>query len=127
MNLHNCHYWAGEDPCIASEIIQNRPKVKVWCGMTLDRIVGPFILRNTVNAERYAIMMREEIWPVISTLGSIEDLIIMQDGAPKQFAIVVRECRNDHFPGRWMGHLGTHKWPARSPDLTSFDFFLRDG
>ena len=91
MNRHNCHYWAGGDLRITSEKMWNRPKVTVWCGMTSDRIVGPFILRYAVNAERYLTIMREEIWPVIRTWENIEDLIFMQDGAPPHFAIIVRE------------------------------------
>ena len=75
--------------------------------------VGPFILHNTVNAERYLTMMREEIWSDISTLENIEDLIFMQHGAPPHFAVVVGEWLNAHFPGRWMGR-----------DLTPCDFLL---
>ena len=50
----------------------------------------------------------------------------MQDGAPPHFAIVVREWLNTQFPGKCMGRCGSHKWPARSPDLTPCDFFLWD-
>ena len=71
--------------------MQNRPKVMVWCGTTSDYAVGPFIFRDTMNAERYLIMLQDEIWSVISTWENIEDLIFMQDGAPPHFAIVVRE------------------------------------
>ena len=71
--------------------MQNRPKVTVWCGTTPDYAVGPFILRDTMNAERYLTMLQDEIWSVISTWENIEDLIFMQDGAPPHFAIVVRE------------------------------------
>ena len=67
VNRHNCHYWEEEDPRITSEKMQNRPKVTVWCGMTSDSIVGFFILRDTMNAERYLTMLQDEIWPVIST------------------------------------------------------------
>ncbi len=123
VNRHNCHYWTGEDPRIISEKMQNRPKVTVWCGMTSDSIVGPFILCDTMNAERYLTMLRDEIWPVINTWENIEDLIFMQDGALPHFAFVVREWLNAHFPGRWMGRRGPHEWPARSPDLTPCDFF----
>ena len=66
-------------------------------------IVGPFILCNTVKEQRYLTMLREEIWPVISTLENIEDLIFMPDGTPPHLAIVVYEWLNAHFPGRWMG------------------------
>ena len=52
-------------------------------------------------------MLREEIWPVISTWENIEDLIVIQDGAPPHFAIVVREWLHAHFPGRWMGRYST--------------------
>ena len=51
-----------------------------------------FILRNTMNAEMYITMLREEIWPAISTWENIVDLIFMHDGAPPHLAIVVREC-----------------------------------
>ena len=92
--------------------------------MTFDRIVGPFILRDTMNAERYLTMLKDEIWPIISAWENIEDLIFMQDEAPPHFAIVVREWLNAQFPGRWMGRRGSYEWPARSPDLTPCDFFL---
>ena len=75
--------------------------------------MGPFILRDTVNAERYLTMLREEIWPVISTWMNVEDLLFMQDVAPPHFAIVAREWLNGHIPGRWM-----------CGDLTPCDFFL---
>ena len=59
--------------------------------MTSDRIVGPFILHNIMNAERYLTMPRCEVWPIISAWDNIEDLIFMQDGAPPHFAMVVPE------------------------------------
>ena len=124
VNRHNCHYWAEEDPRVTSEKNQNRPKITVWCGMTSDSIVGPFILHDTMNAERYLTMLKDEVWPIISAWNNIEDLIFMQDGAPPHFAIVFREWLNVQFPGRWMGRRGSHEWPARSPDLTPSYFFL---
>ena len=33
--------------------------------MALDRIVGPFMLHDTMNAERYLTMLRDEVWPII--------------------------------------------------------------
>ena len=75
--------------------------------------MGPFILHDNVNAERYLTMLREEIWPVISTWENSEDLIFMQDDASPHFAIVVHEWLNAHFPGRWMGR-----------DLAACDVFL---
>ena len=88
--------------------------------MTLDRILGPFILHDTMNAERYLTMLRDEVWP-ISAWDNIEDLIFMQDGAPPHFAIVVCEWLNVQFPGKWIGCRGLQEWTARSPDLTPCD------
>lgn len=124
VNRHNCHYWAGEDPMMTVEKQQNRPNVTVWCGITSDQVVGPFLLRNTMNAERYLDMLRDRVWPVVSTWENIDELIFMQDGAPPHFALVVREWLDARFPGRWLGRRGPHEWPSRSPDLTPCDFFL---
>ena len=66
-------------------------------------IVGLFILRDDVIAERYLTMLREEFWTVIITWENIEVLIFVQDGTPPRLAIAVREWLNAHFPGRWMG------------------------
>ena len=64
--------------------------------------MGQFILCDIMNAEMYLTTLREEMWPVISTWENIEDLIIMQAGAPPNLAIV-REWLNVHFPGGWIG------------------------
>ena len=82
--------------------------------MTSNRIVGPFILHDIMNAERYLTMLRDKVWPIISAWDNIEDLIFLQDGAPPHFAIVVREWLNAQFPGKWMGCRGSHEWTARS-------------
>lgn len=124
VNRHNCHYWAGEDPKMPTEKLQTRPSVTVWCGMTSDQLLGPIILRDTMNAERYLAMLQDQVWPVVSAWENINDVIFMQDGAPPHFSLSVRQWLDAHFPGRWLGRRGPHEWPARSPDLTPCDFFL---
>lgn len=96
VNHHNCYYWAGEDTLVTSEKC-SWPKVMVWCGMISDRTVGPLILHDTMNAERYLTMLQDEIWPVISAWESIEYLIFMQDGTPRHFALVVHEWLEDRW------------------------------
>jgi hypothetical protein len=56
--------------------------------------------------------------------GIINDLILMQDGAPPHFALDVRDWLDRRFPGCWLGCRGPHEWPARSHNLTPCDFFL---
>ena len=65
--------------------------------MTSDRILGPFILHDTMNAERYLTMLKDEVWPIIIAWENIKDLIFMQYGAPLRFAIVVGEWLNANF------------------------------
>ena len=68
-------------------------------------------------------MLRDEVWPITSAWGNIEDLIFIEDGAPPHFAVVVREWLNAQFLGKWMGCCGSHEWPVKSPDFTPCDFF----
>ena len=109
VNRHNCHFWAGEDLRVTSEKMLNQPNVTVWCGMTSDRIVGPFILHDIMNAKRYLTMLKNEVRPIISAWDNTEDLIFMQDGAPQHLAIVVREWLNAQFPGKWIGRRGSRE------------------
>ncbi|PSN36232.1 hypothetical protein C0J52_25369 [Blattella germanica] len=104
--------------------MQSRPKVTVWCGMAATNVIGPFILRETMNAERYLQMLEDCVWPMVSAWNNINDVIFMQDGASPHFANVVRAWLDEKFPGRWLERRGPHEWPARSPDLTPCDFFL---
>jgi hypothetical protein len=53
VNRHNCHYWAAHDPEVTAEKMQNRPKMTVWCGMTATMVIGPYLLHDTMNADRY--------------------------------------------------------------------------
>jgi hypothetical protein len=69
-------------------------------------------------------MLENEVWPIVSTWDNINDLILMQDGAPPHFALDVRDWLDRRFSGRWLCRRGPHEWPARSPDLTPCDFFL---
>ena len=126
VNRHNCHYWGTNetDPKQTVERMQTRPKVTVCCGMTASRIIGPYVLRDTMNAERYLHMLDSYVWPTVSGWDNIDDLIFMQDGAPPHFALTVRAWLDQHFSGRWLGRRGPHEWPPRSPDLTPCDFYL---
>jgi hypothetical protein len=53
-------------------------------------------------------------------------MFFQQDGAPAHNAIIVKQKLNEMFPNRWIGTYGVVPWPARSPDLTSLDFFYGD-
>jgi len=121
---HNCHYWVAHDPEVTVEKMQNRPKVTVWCGMTATRVIGPYLLRDTMNDERYLQMLEDYVWPIVSGLENIDELVFMHDSPPPRFELSVGAWLDQKFPGRWLGRRGPHECPARSPDLTPCDFFL---
>ena len=61
-------------------------------------------------------------------LPNFRHLIFQHDGAPPHYALQVRQLLDRVFPNRWMGRDSSVRpppivWPARSPDLTPFDFW----
>ena len=38
----------------------------VRCGMMATRIIGPYLLRDTMNAERYLEMLEKYVWPKVA-------------------------------------------------------------
>jgi hypothetical protein len=127
VNRHNCRIWGAEKPQQIRQHARDSPKVNCWCAVLRDRVIGPFFFaERTVTAityldilENYAIpqlQQAEEEWG--------HELRFQQDGAPPHWGLIVRECLDRVFPGRWIGRGGPVSWPPRSPDLTPPDFFL---
>jgi hypothetical protein len=52
------------------------------------------------------------------------NLILELEGAPVQFAHIVRDYLKVNFPDRWVGSGGPVAWSPRFPDLTPLEFFL---
>ena len=57
------------------------------------------------------------------TDGILDTVVFQQDGAPRHYAIIVRDYIDRSFPGRWIGRGGTQPWAEPSPGLTPLDFF----
>lgn len=126
VNRHNMRYWADSNPYWMRDThTQYNAKVNVWAGILNNRIVGPFFLDETLNAQRYLHLLRDRIIPAIREIvGELfENVWFQQDGAPPHFGRNVREYLDETFPHRWIGRRGSIEWPARSPDLTPLDFF----
>jgi len=121
VTLRNCYFWGEKNPKILFKKTVGKERVTVWCGMTADRLIGPFLLNDTMNADRYLRMLEEDVWPLIR---NEQGLKFMQDGAPPHFANRVRQWLDIHFQNKWIGRGGPIHWPARSPDLTPCDFFF---
>ena len=92
--------------------------------MMAARIIGSYLLRDTMNAEHYLEMLENYVWPKVAVWENIDDLIFVQDGVPPHFALTIRARLDQHFSGRWLGRRRSHAWPPKSPYLTLIDFFL---
>lgn len=126
VNRHNCRIWGDENPHELYEHERDSPKVSVWCGMSRNRIYGPFFFdERTVNGVSYLNMLRNFFVPQLQQVpGLIRRANFQQDGAPPHFALDVRAYLDQTFPDRWIGRAGPLAWPPRSPDLNPLDFYL---
>ncbi|CAK1585331.1 unnamed protein product [Parnassius mnemosyne] len=75
VNRHNCHYWAELDLKATAEKMKNRPKVTIWCGMTSSQVIGPFLLREIMNGERYLNILENRVQSALLTFDNIENMV----------------------------------------------------
>jgi hypothetical protein len=101
-----------EEPDLVNYIIRSRG------------LIGPFYFEETVNGLSYLSMLNDYFYPIFRRLSNQQSIFLMQDGTSPHYALDVREWLHQKFPARWISRRGLIDWPARSPDLTSADFFL---
>ncbi|KAK3892905.1 hypothetical protein Pcinc_003271 [Petrolisthes cinctipes] len=69
INKQNCHFWGFENPRSVHQRELHHVKCTVWCGLTADEIIGPYIFEDdhgnavTVNGERYRTMIENFLRP----------------------------------------------------------------
>ena len=47
LNKHNVRIWGSEHPHEIRELERDSPKLNVWCGITCNRLIGPFFFHET--------------------------------------------------------------------------------
>ncbi|XP_036145999.1 uncharacterized protein LOC118646659 [Monomorium pharaonis] len=127
LNRHNCHYWSDVNPHWHRPIDnQNRWSINVWCGIVNGYLIGPYFFDGNVNGENFLAFLRDDLPQLLENvdLQTRQRLWIQLDGAPPHYTRYVRDYLNETYNDRWIGRGGPVAWPARSPDLTSPDFFL---
>ena len=98
-------------------------KENVWCGVTSEKVYGPFFFEEeTVRAVNYLDMIEQYVVPQLQQDRILDTIIYQQDGAPPHWAIIVRKQLNHIFNDRWCGRDGPIPWPPNIPDLTPPDF-----
>lgn len=129
VNKQNYRFWGSENPRIIHELPLHEPKVTVWCGVTAEKIIGPYFFEDergittTINGERYRTMLQHFLAAEMQELEQ-EDMWYQQDGATAHTARETMAILSRMFPGRIISKNGDVVYPPRSPDLTVPDFFL---
>lgn len=134
INTHNCRIWAATNPHACLQKPLHSPKVTVWCGFTASFIIGPYFYEESrqsgpvtcsVNADRYAAMLRNFVVPQLQQRGCLDSTTFMQDGAPPHIGRQVQRLLREHFSdSRIISRAFPTAWPPRSPDLNPCDFWL---
>lgn len=127
VNRHNSHYWSSENPYwIRERNFQRRWSVNVWCGILGDQLIGPYFFNGTLTGQQYLDFLMNQLPLLLENINlSLRQVMyFQQDGAPAHNSNIVSAHLNRVFPRRWIGTNGPIRWPARSPDLTTLDFFL---
>lgn len=127
VNRQNTRFWGTENPMVMTEHELHPQKVTVWCGVTSDKVIGPYFFEDasgttvTVNAARYQEMIEKFVGP---QLKDMPKMWWQQDGAPAHTAKETMKILKQFFGDRLLSKNAEIEWPARSPDLTAPDFFL---
>jgi hypothetical protein len=131
VNKQNIRHWAPVNPREFHEQPLYSPKVTVWCGVGSFGIVGSVFFENdngatiTVTAERYVALCKTSCFRSWKHVVLIQtNLYFQQDGAIAHTAGRNMEVVHSLFHQNIL-RFGDIQWPARSPDLTAPDFFLR--
>lgn len=127
VNRHNFHYYSDKNPNVFRTMdYQHRWSVNVWGGIVGQHVVGPYFFDGHLNGAMFLDFISNHLPELLENipLHIRQRLWLQLDGAPAHFQVNVRNELNRRYPNRWIGRGGPQNWPARSPDLTSPDFFL---
>lgn len=124
VSSQNCRYWAEENPNYRiNRNNQRYKKVNVWCGILINKIIGPFFFENNLNQHNYLDILQNFVLPSLEDIDR-DTVYFQQDGCPAHSTNLIKNWLDNHFPERWIGRFGPIHWPARSPDLTPMDFYF---
>lgn len=127
LNRHNCHYWSDTNPHWYRQIDhQHQWSLNVWCGIVNGYLIGPHFFDGTLNGEKFFEFLMNDFPQLFDDVDYYTRgrMWFQLDGAPPHFSLRVRQALDGLFPNKWIGRGGFKQWPARSPDITSPDFFL---
>lgn len=88
--------------------IQYPQKLNIWAGILNDVLIGPFFIDGDLTAEKYEVMLRDQILPTIRQVASenFAEIWYQQDSAPPHYDRRVRAYLDTVFHNRWIGKRG---------------------
>ncbi|GFV34312.1 uncharacterized protein TNCV_4023271 [Trichonephila clavipes] len=69
-------------------------------------------------------MLKNYVLPELRRRNALNNIVWMQDGAPPHIARSVKRLLDQHFGDHIISRYYPFPWPARSPDLTTMDFWF---
>jgi hypothetical protein len=105
--------------------IGQSPIFNVLYGLLHNLLIGPvFYAGGTVTSTSFLDMIENFIY--IQSEKEQPAVVFQQDQALPHWILILRAYVNQHFPNRRICRARPISWPARSPDMTPFDFFYWD-
>lgn len=127
LNQRNTHIWAHENPrAVREDNFQHEFQCNVWLGILDNTLIGPHFLLQRLNADRFLEFLNNDLHGLLENvpLNNRINSWFQLDGCPAHYGRGPRQWLDAHYPGSWIGRGGPVNWPARSPDLTSMDYFV---
>lgn len=127
VNKQNSRIWAKENPRSIHQRELHALKCTVWCGVSSEKIYGPYFFENevgatiTVNGAQYRALLENFLRPAVQNRP---ELWFQQDGATPHTASDTMDLVRDIFGDQIISRRSNFNWPPRSPDLTAPDCFL---
>lgn len=127
MNRHNCRIWGTQNPHDIVEHKRDSPKVNVFCAMSCRKLYGSFFFEeSTVTGQSFLAMLLNWLMPLLK--NDSDNFVLQLDRIPPHFHRFVRTYLNTELSNRLIGRGGATdqcvlKWPPRSSDITTCDFF----
>ena len=127
VNKQNFRFWGTENPKQSHQRRLHPQKCTVWCGVTADRILGPYFFENEegqserINGILYRNMLENCLRPFVR---ENEETWFQQDETTAHTARATMDLLHEIFGERIISKNAAFAWPPGSPDLSAPDFFL---
>jgi hypothetical protein len=131
INRQYVRFWGTQHPHQINESTLHAQKVLVWCAVSAQGLIEPFMFEDYITGENYTMMLDSFFFPQLRRKRcSLHVQWFQQDGARPRTTPEVLEflhskfqhrILSNHFPQQFQYRFS---WPPCSPDLNPCDYFL---